>query len=83
MYFNRFNRLVKVSYYDTHKAALRNIFVVLMGNDRKEKFKMVSLKTFVEDMREERREKNERLLKTFTLILSVLFLALSIWSTTL
>ena len=44
---------------------------------------MVSLKTFVEDLREERREKNERLTKAFTLFLSVLFLALSILSTTL
>ncbi len=44
---------------------------------------MVSLKTFVEDIREERRERNERLLRAFTLVVSVLFLALSVWSTTL
>lgn len=44
---------------------------------------MVSLKAFVEDIREERRERNERLTKAFTLIISVIFLALSIWSTTL
>ncbi len=44
---------------------------------------MVSLKTFVEDLREERREKNERLANAFTFILSALFLALSIWSITL
>ncbi|HMT10842.1 MAG TPA: hypothetical protein PKA39_04385 [Ignavibacteria bacterium] len=44
---------------------------------------MVSLKNFVEDLREERRERNERKLMAFTLTLSVLFLALSIWATTL
>ncbi len=44
---------------------------------------MVSLKNFVEDLREERRERNIRLTKAVTLFLSVLFLALSIWSTTL
>lgn len=44
---------------------------------------MVSLKAFVEDLREERREKNERLTKAFTFILSALFLALSIWSITI
>jgi hypothetical protein len=44
---------------------------------------MMSLKTFVEDLREEKREKNERLTKAFTFVLSILFLALSIWSTTL
>lgn len=44
---------------------------------------MVSLKAFVEDIREERRERNIRLTKAFTLAISVLFLALSIWSTTL
>jgi hypothetical protein len=45
--------------------------------------RMVSLKTFVEDIREERRDRNERLLRAFTLVVSVLFLALSVWSTTL
>lgn len=44
---------------------------------------MVSLKTFVEDIRFERRERNDRLMRTFTLVISVLFLALSIWSATL
>ncbi len=44
---------------------------------------MVSLKNFVEDLREERREKNERMMKAFTFTLSMLFLALSIWVTTL
>jgi hypothetical protein len=44
---------------------------------------MVSLKAFVDDLREERRERNERLAKAFTLIISALFLALSIWSVTL
>jgi hypothetical protein len=54
----------------------------VLGNNKGE-IKMVSLKNFVEDLREERRERNERLTKAFTLILSGLFLALSIWSTTL
>ena len=36
---------------------------------------MVSLKNFVEDLREERREEKERGLMAFTLILSVFFLA--------
>lgn len=44
---------------------------------------MLSLKNFVEDLRIERREKDERMMKAFTLTLSVLFLALSIWVTTL
>lgn len=44
---------------------------------------MVSLKNFVEDLREERRERNERKLMAFTLTLSVLFLVFSIWATTL
>lgn len=54
------------------------------GNIKKKGvLKMVSLKAFVDDLREERRERNERLAKAFTLVLSVLFLALSIWSVTL
>jgi hypothetical protein len=44
---------------------------------------MVSLRNFVEDLKEERREKNIRLTKAITLLLSVLFLALSIWSAAL
>lgn len=40
---------------------------------------MVSLKNFVEDLREERREQNQRGLIAITLTLSVFFLALSIW----
>jgi len=40
---------------------------------------MISLKTFVEDLRKERREQNERRLTAFSLVLSVLFLAISIW----
>lgn len=44
---------------------------------------MVSLKNFVEDLRIERREKEERMMKALTLSLSALFLALSIWVTTL
>ena len=40
---------------------------------------MVSLKNFVEDLREERREDKERGLIAFTLSLSVFFLILSIW----
>jgi hypothetical protein len=41
---------------------------------------MVSLKNFVEDLREERREEKERGLMAFTLLLSAFFLALSIWA---
>jgi hypothetical protein len=44
---------------------------------------MVSLKHFVEDLREEKRERNVRHTKAITFFLAVLFLALSIWSTTL
>jgi hypothetical protein len=44
---------------------------------------MVSLKSFVEDLREERREKSERQMRVFTLMLSVLFLVLSIWASSL
>ncbi len=44
---------------------------------------MVSLKSFVEDLREERREKNERQMRVFTLMLSLLFLVLSIWASSL
>ena len=40
---------------------------------------MVSLKNFVEDLREERREDKERGLIAVTLSLSVFFLILSIW----
>ena len=40
---------------------------------------MVSLKNFVEDLREERREDKERGLIAVTLTLSVFFLILSIW----
>lgn len=44
---------------------------------------MVSLKNFVEDLREERREEKERGLMAFTLLLSVFFIALSIWVSSL
>lgn len=44
---------------------------------------MVSLKSFVEDLREERREKNERQMRVFTFMLSLLFLVLSIWASSL
>ena len=42
---------------------------------------MVSLKNFVEDLREERREEKERGLISFTLLLTGFFLVLSIWAT--
>ncbi len=41
---------------------------------------MVSLKNFVEDLREERREQKDRGLMALTLGLMVFFLALSIWA---
>lgn len=44
---------------------------------------MVSLKNFVEDLRQERRERNERRLMAFTLTLSVFFLAFSLWASAL
>ena len=44
---------------------------------------MVSLRNFVEDLREERRERNERRLMVLTLTLTVFFLALSIWAASL
>ena len=44
---------------------------------------MVSLKNFVEDLREERRERSERGLMALTLTLSVFFLVLSIWASSL
>ena len=45
---------------------------------------MVSLKSFIEDVREERRTRNERVTKAFTLTLAFIFLAgLSIWSATI
>lgn len=43
---------------------------------------MVSLKNFVEDLKEERRSREERRMTALTLTLSILFLALSIWATT-
>jgi hypothetical protein len=44
---------------------------------------MVSLKNFVEDLREERRLKDVRSIRAFTLVLSFFFLALSIWAASL
>ncbi len=44
---------------------------------------MVSLRNFVEDLREERRERNERRLMVFTLSLTAFFLAISIWAASL
>lgn len=41
---------------------------------------MVSLKNFVEDLREERREQKERGLMALTLGLMVFFLVLNIWA---
>lgn len=41
---------------------------------------MVSLKNFVEDLREERREQKDRGLMALTLGLMVFFLVLSIWA---
>ncbi len=41
---------------------------------------MVSLKNFVEDLREERREEKDRGLMALTLGLMVFFLVLSIWA---
>jgi hypothetical protein len=41
---------------------------------------MVSLKNFVEDLREERREDKERGLIAFTLLLTGFFIFLSIWA---
>jgi len=50
---------------------------------RKEIKIMVSLKNFVEDLKEERRSREERRMSVLTLTLSILFLALSIWATTI
>lgn len=55
------------------------VFVRIYLHCKKGELKMVSLKTFVEDLRKERRERNERLARAFSLGLSVLFLVLSIW----
>jgi hypothetical protein len=55
------------------------VFVGIYLHCKKGALKMVSLKTFVEDLRKERRERNQRLVRAFSLALSVLFLALSIW----
>lgn len=44
---------------------------------------MVSLKNFVEDVRKEKRQKQERSLLAFTMALSAIFIILSIYVSTL
>jgi hypothetical protein len=53
-----------------------------LTND-KEKNSMVSLKNFVEDVRKEKRQKQERSLVAFTMALSAIFIILSIYVSTL